>query len=130
MRSAPGPGRLPPTGAGRRSARALRPRRTPSPVPSAPGPSALPRGRPPRLAVDQYSPGIRHDPWTFLPPGQGAQPGRSLTQASGTGEGSRAMRMEDMILVSVDDHVVEPPDLFDGHVPERYRDVAPRSVRK
>ena len=40
------------------------------------------------------------------------------------------MRMEDMILISVDDHVVEPPDMFDGHVPEKYRDLAPRSVRK
>ena len=40
------------------------------------------------------------------------------------------MRLEDMILVSVDDHVVEPPNLFDNHVPERYRDNAPRSVRK
>jgi len=27
------------------------------------------------------------------------------------------MRMDDMILVSVDDHVVEPPDLFDKHLP-------------
>jgi predicted TIM-barrel fold metal-dependent hydrolase len=36
------------------------------------------------------------------------------------------MRMEDMILVSVDDHVVEPPDLFDNHVPAKYKDIAPR----
>ena len=27
------------------------------------------------------------------------------------------MRAEDMILVSVDDHVVEPPDLFEGGLP-------------
>ncbi len=40
------------------------------------------------------------------------------------------MRPEDLILVSVDDHVVEPPDLFDRHVPQRYRDRAPRVVRK
>src|SRR3954465_7928979 len=40
------------------------------------------------------------------------------------------MRMEDMILISVDDHIVEPPDLFDGHVPDKYRDLAPKSVRK
>ncbi len=40
------------------------------------------------------------------------------------------MRTEDMILISVDDHVVEPPDLFDGHLPARYRDVAPRVVAK
>ena len=36
------------------------------------------------------------------------------------------MRAEDMILVSVDDHVVEPPDLFEGHLHGRYRDEAPR----
>ncbi len=40
------------------------------------------------------------------------------------------MQIDDMILVSVDDHVVEPPDLFEGHLPERYRDVAPHVVRK
>ncbi len=31
-----------------------------------------------------------------------------------------------MILVSVDDHVVEPPDLFEKHVPAKYKDIAPR----
>jgi predicted TIM-barrel fold metal-dependent hydrolase len=35
-----------------------------------------------------------------------------------------------MILVSVDDHVVEPPDMFANHVPAAYRDRAPRVVRK
>ncbi len=40
------------------------------------------------------------------------------------------MRPSDMILVSVDDHVVEPPDMFERHVPARYRDRAPRVVRK
>ena len=39
------------------------------------------------------------------------------------------MQVEDMILVSVDDHVVEPPDMFEGHLPERYRSVAPRIVQ-
>ena len=38
------------------------------------------------------------------------------------------MRAEDMILVSIDDHVIEPRDMFDRHVPDRYRDQAPRSV--
>ncbi len=33
-----------------------------------------------------------------------------------------------MILVSIDDHVVEPRDMFDAHVPERYRDQAPKSI--
>jgi predicted TIM-barrel fold metal-dependent hydrolase len=33
-----------------------------------------------------------------------------------------------MILVSVDDHIAEPADMFEGHVPDRYRDQAPRVV--
>ncbi len=40
------------------------------------------------------------------------------------------MQAEDLVLVSVDDHVVEPPDLFEGRVPARYRDRAPKVVRK
>jgi predicted TIM-barrel fold metal-dependent hydrolase len=40
------------------------------------------------------------------------------------------MRTEDMIIVSVDDHVVEPPDLFERHLPAKYRDVAPRIIHK
>jgi predicted TIM-barrel fold metal-dependent hydrolase len=36
------------------------------------------------------------------------------------------MRAEDLILVSVDDHLVEPPDVFAGRVPERFADLAPR----
>ncbi|HEX5366264.1 MAG TPA: amidohydrolase family protein [Acidimicrobiales bacterium] len=38
------------------------------------------------------------------------------------------MDTKDMILVSVDDHVVEPPDLFEGHLPHRYMEQAPRNV--
>jgi predicted TIM-barrel fold metal-dependent hydrolase len=40
------------------------------------------------------------------------------------------MRPEDLILVSVDDHVVEPPTMFEQHVPAQYRAEAPRVVRK
>ena len=40
------------------------------------------------------------------------------------------MRAEDLILVSVDDHVVEPPDMFEGRLPSKYRDLAPKLVRK
>jgi len=39
------------------------------------------------------------------------------------------MNIEDLVLVSVDDHVVEPPDMFDRHVPAAYRDRAPRVIR-
>ena len=37
---------------------------------------------------------------------------------------------EDLILISVDDHIIEPPDLFEGHLPERYSSEAPRIVRR
>ena len=40
------------------------------------------------------------------------------------------MRAEDMILVSVDDHVVEPPDLFEGRVAAKWADKAPKVVHK
>jgi predicted TIM-barrel fold metal-dependent hydrolase len=40
------------------------------------------------------------------------------------------VQLDDMILVSVDDHAVEPPHVFEGRLPERYRDVAPHLVRK
>ena len=40
------------------------------------------------------------------------------------------MQAEDLILVSVDDHVVEPPDMFDGRVPAKWKDRAPRVVHK
>jgi predicted TIM-barrel fold metal-dependent hydrolase len=38
------------------------------------------------------------------------------------------VRVEDMTIISVDDHIVEPADMFDGHVPARYADDAPRLV--
>src|SRR3974390_157759 len=38
------------------------------------------------------------------------------------------MRVEDMILVSIDDHVIEPPDMFDRHIPKRFRDRAPKVI--
>lgn len=39
------------------------------------------------------------------------------------------MQMDDMILVSIDDHMIEPPDLFKNHVPAKYQDRAPRVIR-
>ena len=39
------------------------------------------------------------------------------------------MKPEELILISVDDHLVEPPTLFDAHIPERYRDRAPTVIR-
>ena len=40
------------------------------------------------------------------------------------------MRPEDFILVSVDDHVVEPPTVFDRHLTPEWKPKAPRNVRK
>src|SRR3977135_3887726 len=39
------------------------------------------------------------------------------------------MRIDDMILVSIDDHVIEPRDMFERHVPDKYKDDAPRVVK-
>jgi hypothetical protein len=43
------------------------------------------------------------------------------------------MQLEDMIMVSVDDHLVEPPsmsDYFMDHFPAKYRDRVPRVIRR
>jgi len=39
------------------------------------------------------------------------------------------VNVEDMIMISVDDHVVEPPHVFEGRLPEKYAELAPRVVR-
>jgi predicted TIM-barrel fold metal-dependent hydrolase len=38
------------------------------------------------------------------------------------------VNVEDMVLVSIDDHVIEPRDMFEHHVPDKWRGQAPRSV--
>ena len=38
------------------------------------------------------------------------------------------MGPEDLILVSIDDHVIEPPDLFERHVPEKWKSEAPSCI--
>ena len=40
------------------------------------------------------------------------------------------MQMNDMILVSVDDHVCEPPDMWERHLSAKWKDRAPRLVTK
>jgi alkylation response protein AidB-like acyl-CoA dehydrogenase len=40
------------------------------------------------------------------------------------------MKMDDMILVSVDDHVCEPPDMWRPTLPAKWKDRAPRLVHK
>ena len=38
------------------------------------------------------------------------------------------MDLEDLILVSVDDHIVEPPGMFEGRLPSRFQNLAPNVV--
>lgn len=38
------------------------------------------------------------------------------------------MTSDDLILISVDDHIAEPADMFDRHLPAKYKDHAPRVV--
>ena len=39
------------------------------------------------------------------------------------------MQMDDMILVSIDDHFIEPPNMYDNHVPAKWLDQVPKVVR-
>jgi predicted TIM-barrel fold metal-dependent hydrolase len=39
------------------------------------------------------------------------------------------MQLDDMVMVSIDDHIIEPPDMFDRHMPAKYKDQAPRYVQ-
>ena len=38
------------------------------------------------------------------------------------------MQLDDLVLVSVDDHIIEPPDLFQRHLPKKYAGREPRLV--
>jgi predicted TIM-barrel fold metal-dependent hydrolase len=38
------------------------------------------------------------------------------------------MHIDDMILISVDDHIIEPPNMFRNHLPDKYVNDAPRLV--
>ena len=40
------------------------------------------------------------------------------------------MNPNDLILVSVDDHIVEPPDVFDDRLPTKYAEFAPKLVTR
>lgn len=39
------------------------------------------------------------------------------------------MQMNDMVLISVDDHIIEPPDLFLGRLPDKFKGQEPRVAR-
>ena len=40
------------------------------------------------------------------------------------------MQKDDLILISVDDHIIEPPDMFAGRLPARYAADAPQLVHR
>ncbi|ONH24644.1 amidohydrolase family protein [Pseudofrankia asymbiotica] len=40
------------------------------------------------------------------------------------------MNAEDLILISVDDHLVEPPNMFEGRLPARFADLAPKVLHR
>jgi predicted TIM-barrel fold metal-dependent hydrolase len=40
------------------------------------------------------------------------------------------MNLDDMILVSIDDHMIEPPDMYENHVPKKWLDEAPKVVHE
>jgi predicted TIM-barrel fold metal-dependent hydrolase len=44
--------------------------------------------------------------------------------------GTSPVAMNDLILVSVDDHLIEPPDLYVRHMPERLKSRAPVCIRQ
>ncbi|MER5183367.1 amidohydrolase family protein [Streptomyces sp. NPDC002896] len=40
------------------------------------------------------------------------------------------MQRDDLILISVDDHIIEPPDMFVNHLPQKYKGEAPQLVHR
>ena len=52
-----------------------------------------------------------------------------LSSAIIDGRSSRTCSMDDMIMVSIDDHMVEPPDMYKNHLPAKWLDQAPKIVR-
>ena len=38
------------------------------------------------------------------------------------------MHKDDLILISVDDHIAEPADMFEAHVPAAFKEHAPRVI--
>ena len=52
----------------------------------------------------------------------------ATTRFEGRDPKGTPMNKDDMILISVDDHIVEPPDMFKNHLPKKYLDDAPRLV--
>ena len=79
---------------------------------------------------------IGHGGSIRVPEARRRQPGRCPPGDRGVGSGNDAIRgkpamdMNDLILVSVDDHVVEPPDMWERHVSKADLERAPRVIHK
>lgn len=52
------------------------------------------------------------------------------TTAAPTAAPAASIAAEDLIIVSVDDHVVEPPNMFDGRLASKFADRAPRVIER
>jgi predicted TIM-barrel fold metal-dependent hydrolase len=52
--------------------------------------------------------------------------GNGLVAAEHEGE---PVGINDMILLSIDDHLIEPPDMFDGRMPAKFADQAPKLMK-
>src|SRR3954451_24865965 len=66
-----------------------------------------------------------------LPPP--SSPSASTLNSTDRSDTGGVMQTEDLILISVDDHVVEPPslsDFFADHVEAKYKDRVPRVIRR
>src|SRR4051812_9236680 len=44
--------------------------------------------------------------------------------------GETIMRKEDMVIFSVDDHIVEGPTMFDQHIDAKWKDKVPKCVER
>src|SRR5277367_1415190 len=56
------------------------------------------------------------------------QPACETTSKPAGSSQEDTMKTEDIILISVDDHIVEPPSMFEQHVPAALKDKAPKYV--
>src|SRR5579864_9538487 len=63
-------------------------------------------------------------------PGPSEQRPGELAPCAGRPEtrGGVTMKTEDMIIVSVDDHIIEPPGMFDQHAPASLKDRMPKYI--
>ena len=55
--------------------------------------------------------------------------GASLGRAAVGSREDKTMQMNDMILMSVDDHICEPADMFEKHISPKFKGREPRIVR-